>query len=444
MPEPTHVTDRDSIASTPPRDISDGVAPPATDKSLPRPFVDSEIQPQTTFPTATEVTGDVEPSASKASEDGEFFLTDKELADILLGDEDMDFQTPDEPEEEDVDMELEDEEEGLHPPISVGGLGEPMFGIEYDPFSLSSRPPITSTPIFSPAASPNTPEITREDSVERPATPETDPEPVVEEETPPLGRFKISSLAYLMDRSLAASPPPSPGPSGTPRSPTPPFDMDVMPSDNNAADSDVPAATVFAAMEDVFVIKMKNNMDPELKERLFEHLRDQFGVVRDSEPAEASWARLPETAVRQIMSEGTNSDAEHASEGAAILGSDDIAELTEEFMRGSRGQVQIDLDEQLKDMVGQFVDEMAAPLQSELSMRLRDEIIVQVADQMREALVTQGDEAQVEFEWRRRYLERQLWVEDGGNDTEEVIQHPLHHLFLSKATPADMDMRIPC
>jgi hypothetical protein len=62
---------------------------------------------------------------------------------------------------------------------------------------------------------------------------------------------------------------------------------------------------------------------------------------------------------------------------------------------------------------------------------------------MMDALVVQGEEAQIEFEWRRQFLERQLWAEDNSDDvTEELIQHPLHHLFLGKAGSSDMDVRM--
>ncbi|KAF7331033.1 hypothetical protein MVEN_02443600 [Mycena venus] len=368
----------------------------------------------------------VEPPERKGSEDADSIQTDKEVADLLLMDDvDMLVDEPD----EDVDMELEDEEEGLHPPISLGGLIEPMFGVEdnrLDSFSLSSRPQVAMSPVFSPALSPA--------AVETP----------VEEETPPLGHFKVSSLAYLIDKNLSVSPPHSPAPPSN-RSLTPPptTDMDEEPP--------TPTATMFAAMQDVFVLKMQK-MDPELKAKFLGHLQEQFGiqVKEDPPPPGASkdsvpWATLPESVVKQIMSEHERANEDHEEGGATMAVDDEFAALADDFKQDSAGQLKDDLEDQLKALVGAFTEELAVPLQDALTLQLKDEIIVQVADQMMEALAVQGEEAQVEFEWRRRFLERQLWAADDESDgqEEDVIQHPLHHLFLSKATPADMDVRMP-
>ncbi|KAF8173804.1 hypothetical protein K438DRAFT_1850053 [Mycena galopus ATCC 62051] len=386
--------------------------------------------------------------ADKGSEDGDSIQTDKEVADLLLMDVDMFVEEPD----EDVDMELEDEEEGLHPPISLGGLAGPMFGVEEprsDPFSLSSRPMVVSSPVFSPALSPAVPQSTegssREQSVEqsvedmRPGTPQST-EPPVEEETPPLGRFKVSSLAYLIDKNLSVSPPHSPPPPSNRSLTPPPTDMEDEP----------PTATLFAAMQDVFVLKMQK-MNPVLKAKFLGHLQEQFGiqVKEDPPPLGASedsvrWADLPESTVKQIMSEHA-----HANEEGDVAMAEDVLDngftaLADEFKQDSAVQLKDELEDQLKTLVGAFTEELAVPLQDALTLQLKDEIIVQVADQMMEALIVQGEEAQVEFEWRRRFLERQLWAADEEIEVQEdVIQHPLHHLFLSKVMPADMDVRMP-
>ncbi|KAJ7016803.1 hypothetical protein C8F04DRAFT_495957 [Mycena alexandri] len=261
---------------------------------------------------------------------------------------------------------------------------------------------------------------------------------------PPLGRFKVSSLAYLMDKNLSVSPPPSPAPVSH-RSLTPPStDADM--------NDEPPTATVFAAMQDVFVLKMQK-MNPELKAKFLDHLQEQFGIeVKEDPPPHgagddsAPWASLPESIVRQIMSEHArvNTGDETSSMAVDTLGGEFTA-LADEFKQGSAGQLKDDLDDQLKTIVGAFTAELAGPLQDALTLQLKDEIIVQVADQMMDALVVQGEEAQVEFEWRRRFLERQLWAadEEPSDVQEDVIQHPLHHLFLAKATPADMDVRMP-
>ncbi|KAJ7083116.1 hypothetical protein B0H15DRAFT_851381 [Mycena belliarum] len=436
--------DRDSIASTPPprevvaADVTAVAAPSITTASA-----DADASVPAEAPAMPVV---VEPPSAH-SEDGESVQTDKEVADLLL-DVEMLIDEPD----EDVDMELEDEEEGLNPPISLGGLAEPMFGVEdtrADLFSLSSRPLVAMSPVFSPALSPAAPqsnEVSREPSVEdvaRPATPELPKEPLEPEETPPLGRFKVSSLAYLMDKNLSVSPPHSPAPTSI-RSLTPSTEME----------EDLRVGTLFTAMQDVFVLKMQK-MDPELKAKFVGHLQEQFGVqiteTEDAEgareaPAGGPWASLPESVVRQIMSEHSAlADADAGSE-ARMAVDGEFAELADEFTHGSAGQLKDDLEDQLKALVGTFADELAGPLRDALTLQLKDAIIVQVADQMRDALVVQGEEAQVEFEWRRRFLERQLWAEeepgDGGED-EDLSQHPLHHLFLSKSTAADMDLRVP-
>ncbi|KAJ7367557.1 hypothetical protein DFH08DRAFT_795710 [Mycena albidolilacea] len=404
-----------------------------------------------------------EPSAEKSSEDGDSIETDKEVADLLLMDVDM---LVDEPDEEDVDMELEDEEEGLHPPISLGGLAGPVFGMQddagarLDPFSLSSRPSVAMSPVFSPALSPAVPHSnegsSREQSVEqsvedvRPETPASVGmvEAPEEAETPPLGRFKVSSLAYLIDKNLAVSPPHSPAPQSNRSLPT--TDMEDEP----------PTATMFAAMQDVFVLKMEK-MDPELKAKFLGHLQEQFGIkVQEDVPSQqgasddgARWAALPESVVKQIMSEHASSSRGDGGEGDGgetmavdALGGE-FATLADEFKQDSAGQLKDDLEDQLKSLVSAFTEELIGPLQDALTLQLKNEIIVQVADQMMEALVVQGEEAQVEFEWRRRFLERQLWTADEESEVQddEVIQHPLHHLFLSKAMPlpADMDVRMP-
>ncbi|KAF7354676.1 hypothetical protein MSAN_01381300 [Mycena sanguinolenta] len=389
----------------------------------------------------------VESEAAKAFEDEDTIQTE-EVADLLLMDVDTFVDEPD----EDVDMELEDEEEGLHPPISLGGLVGPMFGVEEpssDPFSLSSRPLVVMSPVFSPALSPAVPQSaegsSREPSVEkstddmRPATPQN-PEPPEEEETPPLGRFKVSSLAYLMDKNLSVSPPPSPvSPSNRSLTP-PPTDMEDEP----------PTATLFAAMQDVFVLKMQK-MDPDLKAKFLGHLQEQFGVqVAEAPPPPIAsedgtrWASLPESVVKQIMSEHARANED---EGDVAMAEDTFGrgftELANEFKQDSAVQLKDELEDQLQALVGAFTEELAVPLQNALTLQLKDEIIVQVADQMMDALVVQGEEAQVEFEWRRRFLERQLWADEEIDVQEDVIQHPLHHLFLSKAMPADMDVRMP-
>ncbi|KAJ6615533.1 hypothetical protein B0H10DRAFT_65065 [Mycena sp. CBHHK59/15] len=158
--------------------------------------------------------------AAKGSDDGESIETDQEVADLLLLDVDTSMYV-DEP-DEDVDMELEDEDEGLHPPIALGGLAEPMFGVENtapDIFSLSSRPAIVMSPVFSPALSPEQSiELSSEQSVDNArsvGTPDAVELPA-DTEPPPLGHFKVSSLAYLMDKNLSVSPPSSPKPSSTP------------------------------------------------------------------------------------------------------------------------------------------------------------------------------------------------------------------------------------
>jgi uncharacterized protein YueI len=217
-------------------------------------------------------------------------------------------------------------------------------------------------------------------------------------------------------------------------------------------DDEPPTATLFAAMQDVFVLKMQK-MNPELKAKFFGHLQEQFGieVKEDPQPHGANedttpWASLPESIIKQIMSEHERVNEEESGSAMAVdaLGSEFTA-LTDEFKQGSAGQLKDDLEDQLKALVGAFTEELVVPLQDALTLQLKDEIIVQVADQMMEALVVQGEEAQVEFEWRRRFLERQLWAtdEDASDVQEDVIQHPLHHLFLSKAAPADMDVRMP-
>ncbi|KAJ6473220.1 hypothetical protein C8R45DRAFT_1012655 [Mycena sanguinolenta] len=331
-----------------------------------------------------------------------------------------------------------------------------MFGVEeprFDPFSLSSRPLVVMSPVFSPALSPAVPQSaedsSREQSVEKsvdnmpPATPQNI-EPPEEEETPPLGRFKVSSLAYLIDKNLSVSPPPSPAPpsnrSLTP--PPPPTDME----------DDPPTVTLFAAMQDVFVLKMQK-MDPDLKAKFLGHLQEQFGVqVADTEDPPAStaseasvrWASLPESVVKQIMSEHAraNEDVGDVAMAEDAFGGG-FTELADEFKQDSAVQLKDELEDQLQALVGAFTEELAGPLQNALTLQLKDEIIVQVADQMMDALVVQGEEAQVEFEWRRRFLERQLWADEETDVQEDVIQHPLHHLFLSKAMPADMDVRMP-
>ncbi|KAJ7646074.1 hypothetical protein DFH06DRAFT_1211069 [Mycena polygramma] len=245
-----------------------------------------------------------------------------------------------------------------------------------------------------------------------------------------------------MDKNLSVSPPHSPAPPSNRSLTPPPTDMDDEP----------PTATLFAAMQDVFVLKM-DKMNPELKAQFFSHLQEQFGieVKEDSQPQGTSddsgrWASLPEGVIKQIMSEHARTTEEEGGAAMAVdaLGGE-FAALAEEFRQDSAGQLRADLEQQLKEMVGAFAEELVVPLQEALTLQLKDEIIVQVADQMMEALVVQGEEAQVEFEWRRRFLERQLWAEDEdpGEGQEEVIQHPLHHLFLSKATPSDLDGRMP-
>ncbi|KAK7053789.1 hypothetical protein R3P38DRAFT_2852159 [Favolaschia claudopus] len=403
----------------------------------------------------------VDHPTTKSSED-EDSLQDQEVADLLLMDVDNTFV--DEP-DEDVDMELEDDEEVYHPPISLGGLLDPMFGVEEphsDPFSLSSRPLVAMSPIFSPALSPVVPQSnetsSREHSVEhsvsdvRPATP-LPSEPPEPEEPPPLGHFKVSSLAYLMDKSLSVSPPHSPPPPSR-RSLTP------QPTPQLTSTDEPPTATLFSAMQDVFVLKMQK-MEPELKARFLGHLQEQFGVEVNSDPPPAQsrdesvrWASLPETIIRQIMSEHARSNEieDEAGDSEAMAVDDELvdsefSDITAEFKQDSAEQLKDDLDDQLKALVGSFSEELVAPLQDALTLQLKDEIIVQVADQMMEALAVQGEEAQVEFEWRRRFLERQLWTEQEqgieGQDDDELIQHPLHHLLPSKALPADMDVRIP-
>ncbi|KAJ7688985.1 hypothetical protein B0H17DRAFT_646330 [Mycena rosella] len=433
--------DRDSIASTPPpRDVPAAVPPAAT----------TSISSSTDgVPPCVSADAPADPPPGQGSESGDSIQTDKEVADLLLMDVDIFVDQPD----EDVDMELEDEEDGLNPPISLGGLAEPMFGVEEearaDLFSLSSRPLVAMSPVFSPALSPAVPpsnEVSREQSVEdvRPATPEA-MEPPTREETPPLGRFKVSSLAYLMDKNLSVSPPHSPAATSI-RSLTPP------PGSSIDMEDEPPTATLFAPMEDVFVLKMQN-MKAELKAEFFGHLQEQFGIQVAGDPqgeAESSanglWANLPEGVVRQIMSERARADAAEASAGMAVDAfGGEFAELADEFKHDSAAQLKEDLEDQLRELVGQFTEELVVPLRDALTLQLKDEIIVQVADQMMDALVVQAEEAQVEFEWRRRFLERQLWAPDGdgdGDEQEEVIQHPLHHLFLSKATSADMDLRI--
>ncbi|KAJ7983041.1 hypothetical protein DFH06DRAFT_1172247 [Mycena polygramma] len=248
-----------------------------------------------------------------------------------------------------------------------------------------------------------------------------------------------------MDKNLSVTPPQSPAPPSNRSLTPPPTDMSDEP----------PTATLFAAMQDVFVLKM-DKMNPELKAKFFGHLQEQFGIaVKDhAQPRGAGedsdstpWASLPEGIIKQIMSEHTRTTEE---EGGAEMAVDalgvEFAALADEFKQGSAEQLKDDLEHQLKEMVGAFTEELIVPLQEALTLQLKNEIIVQVADQMMEALVVQGEEAQVEFEWRRRFLERQLWAADenpGDGQEEEVIQHPLHHLFLSKATSADMDARMP-
>ncbi|KAJ6544232.1 hypothetical protein B0H19DRAFT_297922 [Mycena capillaripes] len=441
----------DSTASTPPVNVvPDDVAELNTSISSGPTGAQGQSQIVTDVVVA-------EPTSEKGSEDDDI-ETDKEIADLLLMDVDNTFV--DEP-DEDVDMELEDEEEGLHPPISLGGLVEPMFGVEdtrADLFSLSSRPLVVMSPIFSPALSPAVPQSnevsSREQSVEQssfedvhPSTPQP-MEPPEEEETPPLGRFKVSSLAYLMDKNLSVSPPHSPAPASHQSLTPPPTDMDDEP----------PTATLFAAMQDVFVLKM-DKMNPELKAKFLGHLQEQFGIEVKEDPQRQGtgtgedstpWASLPESVVRQIMSEHARTrTTEEGSESAPMVVDaleGEFTTLTDEFKQDSAGQLKDDLEHQLATLIGSFGEELVGPLQDALTLQLKDEIIVQVADQMMEALVVQGEEAQVEFEWRRRFLERQLWAADedpSGEEGEEVIQHPLHHLFLSKATPADMDVRMP-
>ncbi|KAF7365637.1 hypothetical protein MVEN_00437300 [Mycena venus] len=381
----------------------------------------------------------------EGSEDADCVQTDKQVADLLLLMDDVDMLHVDEPDEY-VDMELEDEEEGLHPPISLGGLVEPMFGVE-NPFSLSSRPQgaVANNAVANNQSSSQSRMYAPKHS--RPGKP-----PVDEEEEPlPLGRFKVSSLAYLIDKNLSVSPPHSPAP--RPLTPPPTTDMD-----------EEPTATMFAAMQDVFVLKMQK-MDPELKAKFLGHLQEQFGVriqVKGDAPPpplgasedSVPWATLPESVVKQIMSEHERSAKEdYPDEGGAttMTMDDEFTALADDFKQDSAGQLKSDLEDQLKALVGvgsAFTAELAGPLQDALTLQLKDEIIVQVAGQMMEALVVQGEEAQVEFEWRRRFLERQLlWAaadeENDGLGQEDVIQHPLHHLFLSKATPADMDVRMP-
>ncbi|KAJ7082695.1 hypothetical protein B0H15DRAFT_932629 [Mycena belliarum] len=434
--------DRDSIASTPPprEDAAAdfiAVAEPSIIASA-----DADESASAEAPSVPVV----DPPPSVHSEDGESVQTNKEVVDLLL-DVDMLIDEPD----EDVDMELEDEEEGWNPPISLGGLAEPMFGVEDsrpDLFSLSSRPLVAMSPVFSPAMSPAAPqsnEVSREQSVEdvaRPPTPELPAEPLEPEETPPLGRLKVSSLAYLMDKNLSVSPPHSPAATSI-RSLTPTTEMEE--------DSDPRTGTLFTAMHDVFVLKMQK-MDPKLKAKFVGHLQEQFGVqITDTDDVEGvmearPWGSLPESVVRQFMSEHSALADADAGSGARMAVDGEFADLADEFTHGSAGQLKDDLEDQLNALVGTFADELAGPLRDALTLQLKDAIIVQVADQMRDALVVQGEEAQVEFEWRRRFLERQLWAEEepgDGREDEDLSQHPLHHLFLSKSTAADMDLRVP-
>ncbi|KAJ7618457.1 hypothetical protein FB45DRAFT_167946 [Roridomyces roridus] len=438
--------DRDSIASTPP-------VPPISIQTDPvvvlsttevtTPVQNVEIQQVEMAVVSAEEEAQVEPELPSMDVEENVFV--------------------DEP-YEDVDMELEDEDEGLHPPISLGGLAVPVFDFGSDAagqrdvdgrFELASRPLVVMSPVFSPG--PSSAGASREGSVLA-ATPEAEQqqdedEQEEEAETPPLGRFRVSSLAYLMDRNLTVSPPRSPVLLSSPAS----FEPQLRESEANVE------STMFAAMQDVFVVKMRG-MESELKARFVKHLEDQFGVRMDpgsegevvAEGArEVSWASLPENVVRQIMSEH-RSDMDASSPSSSIVDDAntamavDCGALTEEFKQGSTAQLQHELDDQLHVFVDKLAEELAVPLQEALTAQLKNEIIVQVADQMLDALAVQGEEGEVEFEWRRRVLEQERWSgeDDGGDEEEEkeVIQHPLHHLFLGKAGThgADFDMRILC
>ncbi|KAJ6501176.1 hypothetical protein C8R47DRAFT_1255684 [Mycena vitilis] len=187
-------------------------APSVRVKPLSVPSPDGQVTAGAKTPASADsiasapLAGAVEPPQS-----GDSTRTDTEVAEVLMMDVDSCMKV----EDEDEDM-VEDEEERLHPPISVGELAESMFGVENshpDAVSVWSRPLRAMLPVFSPSVCPDValqsseacsrkPSVDPSPEVVRATTPQATKGPV-EEVTPTLGRFEPSSLAYLTDRDLS-------------------------------------------------------------------------------------------------------------------------------------------------------------------------------------------------------------------------------------------------
>ncbi|KAF7331477.1 hypothetical protein MKEN_00026500 [Mycena kentingensis (nom. inval.)] len=226
---------------------------------------------------------------------------------------------------------------------------------------------------------------------------------------PPLFGTPIgaTTLAYLLDRNLALSPPPSPDVAS---------DMDES-ADGETETETEPEPSELHSMRDVFVIKT-GGMEPELKARLMEHLKQQFGIAIDGGDGEAlpkthmdedsedvmdiPWAALPESAIQHMRAPRLLLPSRLPTPHNVDTQFNDA--IVSSYVATCKERFQCEFELQLDAARVRVGVEVVRQLQDALARELGDAIVAEVREQIENALVVLREEGEVEWERRERVL----------------------------------------